>query len=204
MSISVTKTRSRPSNEELDIRRRLRDDFQHYASRCLQIRTKTGGVVPFTLNRAQRFIHDRLEAQRAELGYVRALILKGRQQGCSTYIGGRYFHRVTHSFGTRAFILTHDEQATNNLFEMVQRFHDHCPEVVRPQTGSANAKELIFSALDSGYKIGTAGTKGVGRSSTIQFFHGSEVAFWPHAETHAAGILQAVPEAPGTDHQAMP
>jgi hypothetical protein len=39
----------------------------------------------------------------------------------------------------------------------------------------------------------------VGRSSTIQLFHGSEVAFWPHAEAHAAGVLQAVPDAPGTE-----
>lgn len=38
-----------------------------------------------------------------------------------------------------------------------------------------------------------------GRSSTIQLFFGSEVAFWPHAETHAAGVLQAVPDVPGTE-----
>src|SRR4029453_12828320 len=56
-----------------------------------------------------------------------------------------------------------------------------------------------FSVLDSGYKVGTAGTKGVGRSSTIQFFHASECAFWPFAETHEAGVMQAVPDAPGTE-----
>ena len=33
------------------------------------------------------------------------LALKGRQQGCSTYAEGRLYHRVTHSFGARAFIL---------------------------------------------------------------------------------------------------
>jgi hypothetical protein len=82
---------------------------------------------------------------------------------------------------------------------MVNRYHEHCPVFVRPETGAANAKELFFSALDSGYKVGTAGSKGVGRSSTIQLFHGSEVAFWPHAEAHAAGVLQAVPDADGTE-----
>jgi hypothetical protein len=30
-------------------------------------------------------------------------------------------------------------------------------------------------------------------------FHGSEVGFWPHAETHAAGVLQAVPDEDGTE-----
>ena len=88
---------------------------------------------------------------------------------------------MTHSFGSRAFILTHEQAATDNLFEMVERFHHHCPDVVKPSTGAANAKELYFDGLESGYRVGTASTKATGRSSTIQFFHGSEVAFWPHA-----------------------
>lgn len=187
------------NDDERAIRQRLKDDFGHYASRCLRIRTKRGAIEPFALNRAQRFIHDRLEAQKRESGRVRALILKGRQQGCSTYVGARYYHRVTHGRGQRVFILTHEDAATQNLFEMVSRFHDHCPELVKPQTGAASAKELSFEALDSGYKVGTAGTKGTGRSSTIQLFHGSEVAFWPHADTHASGVLQAIPSEPGTE-----
>jgi len=127
------------------------------------------------------------------------LILKGRQQGCSTYVGGRFYQRSTHGKGLRTFILTHEDPATQNLFEMVNRYHEHCPSLVKPSTGAANAKELNFDVLDSGYKVGTAGTKGVGRSSTLQLFHGSEVAFWPHAETHAAGVLQAIADAPGTE-----
>ena len=187
------------NERERAIRQRLKNDYAHYASRCLKIRTKTGSVEPLIFNRAQAYIHQRLESQKAATGKVRALILKGRQQGVSTYVGGRYYHRCTHTMGARVFILTHEDAATQNLFEMVERYHDHCPDIVKPTTGAANAKELNFDRLDSGYKVGTAGTKGVGRSSTIQLFHGSEVAFWPHAETHAAGILQAIPDAPGTE-----
>jgi len=182
-----------------EIRLKLRDNLDHYAPNCLKIRTKAGDIQPLAFNRAQRHIHSELEAQRAKIGRVRALILKGRQQGCSTYVGGRFYHRATHSKGLRAFILTHEDAATQNLFEMVNRFHEHCPDPVKPSTGAANAKELSFDLLDSGYKVGTAGAKGVGRSSTIQLFHGSEVGFWPHAETHAAGVLQAVPDEPGTE-----
>jgi hypothetical protein len=114
-------------------------------------------------------------------------------------VGARYYHATTWAHGRRTFILTHEDQATQNLFEMVNRYHEHCPAAVKPSTSAANAKELFFDKLDGGYKVGTAGTKGVGRSSTIQLFHGSEVAFWPHAETHAAGVLQAVPDAEGTE-----
>jgi hypothetical protein len=176
---------------------RMLDDFQFYAQYCLTIRPKAGGPVNLLLNKAQLYIHERLEAQLKETGKVRALILKGRQQGCSTYVEGRYYWRVTNSEGVRAYILTHEQEATNNLFEMVERYNRNCPAA--PETGAANAKELSFPALDSGYRVGTAGTRGVGRSGTVQLFHGSEVAFWPHAETHAAGVIQSVPNEPGTE-----
>ena len=174
-------------------------DFPHYAKKCLKIRTKSGAIVPFELNAAQQYIHSRVEEQRAAIGKVRAIILKGRQQGCSTYVEGRFYWRVTHTRGVRAFILTHEEEASNNLFELANRYHENCPKLVKPSTSAANAKELHFDKLDSGYKVGTAGNKAVGRSSTVQFFHGSECGFWPNAQQHAAGIIQAIPDEPGTE-----
>lgn len=117
----------------------------------------------------------------------------------STYIGGRFYHVTSQNKGGRAFILTHKQEATDNLFEMTERFHKLSPEEVRPVTGKSNAKELTFPFLDSGYKVGTAGSKGVGRSETVQFFHWSEVAFCEGADEHLSGILQAVPDMPGTE-----
>lgn len=190
---------SSSSKASIEKRRRLRDDLEFYARNCLKIRTKSGKVVPFLFNKAQRYIHERLEEQKARTGKVRALILKGRQQGCSTYIGARFYHRTSWTRGLRTFILTHEDQATQNLFEMVNRYHEHCPVFVKPSTGASNAKELYFDKLDSGYKVGTAGTKAVGRSSTIQMFHGSEAGFWPNADSHKAGVLQAIPDEPGTE-----
>lgn len=184
---------------EKRIRLRLRDDFGHYAPKCLRIRSKAGKIVPLELNQAQIYLHGRLEAQRQRTGKVRALVLKGRQQGISTYIGGRYYWRASHTKGVRVFILTHEQDATNNLFGMVERYHSHCPDLVRPVTGAANAKELSFEKLESGYAVGTAGAKATGRSQTVQLFHGSEVAFWPNAKTHFAGVVQAIPDLPGTE-----
>lgn len=187
------------SPKELEIRQRLKSDFEHYAAKCLKIRTKAGAIVQLELNAAQRYIHSKVEEQRARTGRVRAIILKGRQQGCSTYVEGRFYWRVTHTRGVRAFILTHEEEATNNLFELANRYHEGCPSPVKPSTSAANAKELHFDKLDSGYKVGTAGNKAVGRSSTVQFFHGSECGFWPNAQQHAAGIIQAIPDELGTE-----
>lgn len=184
---------------QLDKRQRLKDDFDFYARNCLSIRTKGKGLQPFRLNEAQQYIHNQLEKQIAETGKVRAILLKGRQQGASTYVEGRFIWRTTHEKGVRAFILTHDGESTNALFEMTERYYESLPSFVKPTTSAANAKELHFDKLDSGYKIGTAGNKAVGRGQTIQYFHGSEVAFWMNASEHTKGIMQAVPDADGTE-----
>lgn len=177
----------------------LDGDFSDYAAACLVIRTKDRGIQPFILNDVQRYIDNRLESQKAETGRVRAIILKGRQEGVSTLIEGRFIRDTTTIPGIRAFILTHEQDATENLFEMAERFYENLPPFIKPATGVSNAKELTFSGLDSGYRIGTAGNKAVGRSQTIQRFHGSEVAFWPNAEEHTKGVFQAVPNSPDTE-----
>jgi len=170
-----------------------------FAKNFLKIRTKSGRIEPFEFNRAQRYVHERLEEQKRVTGKVRALGLKGRQQGFSTYVQGRDFHIVSTMRGMKAFILTHEAEATKNLFEMTKRFNDELPPGLIPQPDTSSAKELKFSSLGSSYAVGTAGNKSVGRSQTIQIFHGSEVGYWPHAEEHAKGILQAVPNEPGTE-----
>jgi len=189
---------TRPAHDQrLENLRRLRTDFETYAARCLRIRTKTGKTVPLVLNQAQRYIHSRLEQQKAETGKVRALVLKGRQQGASTYIGARYYHRCAMRRGIYVYILTHEGDATNNLFGMVERYHRNNP--LKPSTGISNAKELVFDRLDSGYSVGTAGAAETGRSKTVQLFHGSEAAFWKNARSHFAGVVQTIPDLPDTE-----
>lgn len=183
---------------ELAKRLKLKNDFPYYAKNCLKIRGKEN-IQMLELNKAQLYIHEILEKQRAETGKVRAIVLKGRQQGASTYIEARFMWRATHLKGIRAFILTHEDSASQTLFEMAKRYYDNLPEPIKPNISASNSKELLFDKLDSGYKIGTAGNKSVGRSQTNQLFHGSEVAFWPNAAEHAKGILQTVPDSEGTE-----
>jgi hypothetical protein len=177
----------------------LREDFELYAPAALKVKNKAGEIVPFVLNRAQEHIHQAIEHQKATTGRVRAMILKGRQQGASTYIGGRFYWLTSGEFGKSTFILTHEQAATDNLFDMTKRFHDNCRADLKPQTAADNAKELWFNKLDSRYKVATAGAKATGRSATAQFFHGSEMAFWPNAADHMAGIGQTVPNEDGTE-----
>lgn len=178
---------------------RLRNDYLFYAPRVLRILDKAGAIVPLVSNRMQLFLHGEAERQKAETGRVRILALKGRQQGCSTGVEGRFYWKISGEFGKRAFILTHLAEATTNLFAMMRRFHELAPEQLKPSTRLFSATGIEFDRLKSQVSVSTAGSEGTGRSATVQYFHGSEVAHWKNAEEHMAGIGQTVPNLPGTE-----
>lgn len=146
-------------------------DLCLFSEKLLKIRTKSGEIKPFIFNRSQLFLHNKLEEQLKEKGLVRAIILKGRQGGCSTYVQARYFHKVSTQRGKKAFILTHEAEATKGLFEMTKRYYDLMEPGILPEPDTSSAKNLNFKALNSGYGVGTAGNKAVGRSQTIQLMH---------------------------------
>lgn len=178
----------------------LRHNLEHYCAQFVFIQDKDGKVHPFKWNRAQRRLHEALERQRREKGWVRAIILKARQLGISTYVGARFYHRTSLWLGRHTFILTHEDKATQQLFGMVKRIHDNMDPDLKPATEAANANELKFAEYDGGYRVGTArNQQGTGRSMTLHNVHGSEGAFWPMAKSHRAGLMQAVPGAPDTE-----
>lgn len=178
--------------------RKLRDDFEYYAPRVLRIKTKAGAIVPLQLNREQLFIHERLEKQRQETGKVRAIIVKARQRGVSTYIAGRFYQKTSTHRGRGAFVLSHRDDTTQALFDMVERYYDN-DAVIHPHADRSNTKEMRFDRMDSNFRVGTAGGKAVGHGFTLQLFHGSEVAYWANPEGHMEGIGQAIPNEPGTE-----
>ena len=175
------------------------DVLETYAGDALVIRPKAGGDRLLRFNEVQRVLDVELDNMRNEKGWVRALILKARQVGISTYCAARIYHRVTRSPGTRAVMMTHRDDATTNIFGMVKRFADNDPNA--PKISRSNKNELMFGDIDSGIVVGTAGAAnaGGGRSFTYQYAHLSEVALWQNAQEHALGILEAVPEMEGTE-----
>jgi hypothetical protein len=165
----------------------------------LRIRPKAGGLVPFVLNAAQLELHRRLEAQKTRTGKVRAVILKARQLGCSTYVAGRLLRQTLANHGWQTGIIAHERPASKNLFDLVKRFHENLPDEHRPALGTSNAEALAFDKLDSGYSVSVATMDGSGRSSTLQLLHASEVAYWPSLQEQLSGLVQTIPDVPGTE-----
>lgn len=182
------------------IHQRLNDDLDFFLEHGnVVIQDKRGELIPFRLNVAQRYIHDKLEEQRRRYGWVRALLLKGRQQGGSTYIEARFFHKIVRAVVPRAFILSHESKTTDNLFAMVRRFYENMTAALRPALGADNPREMGFPGLDARYAAGTAGNEQAGRGTTSQLVHGSEAAYWKMAYAISDGLLQSVALLPGTE-----
>ena len=177
----------------------LKDNLEFFGSTCLKIRDKMGMNVPFVLNRAQQYVHKRLENQVKRIGKVRALILKGRQQGMSTYTAARFYHKSIMNCGTTSFILSHQAKTTDPLFSMVKRFQEYLPVEIKPILDSCNKNQLKFAGLSSEYTVGTAGNEDLGRGFTIRLLHGSEAAWYDKTDELETGLFQAVPELPGTE-----
>ena len=186
-----------------------------YIENCLKIKTKSGTVVPFRLNDAQRKLYAVAKRQQDAGKPVRLIILKARQLGFSTLTEGLIFHACATRKNVNALIVAHREDATANLFRMSKLFYDELPAPVKPMLRASNAQELVFEnpsklrserearpGLRSRIRCATAGGRGIGRSDTLQCVHLSEYAFWPDGAdgkaSTLAGILQAVPSLPGT------
>lgn len=153
------------------------------------------------MNEAQRRLHEVVERQYAAEGRVRVIILKARQMGLSTYVGGRMFSRVSQRNAKKAMVATHHADSTKALFDMTKRFQEHCPELLRPQSKYSNRRELVFGALDSAYAVATAGSDGIGRGETFTHAHISELAFWPPSSAAANfnGLMQSIPSSDDTE-----
>jgi hypothetical protein len=183
-----------------EVRRRLYDDFTYYAKHALKIRTKEGTIAPLILNEAQQIFMKTVIDQLQSTGKVRVVVLKGRQQGLSTIIEGILYWWVSQRKAVKAIVVTHQGESTKALFDLTKRYHEHCPEILKPHTKYSSRKELAFDLLDSSYMVATAGGEGIGRGETIQLAHMSEAAFYPPATAreNINGLLQAIPNAKGS------
>lgn len=176
------------------------DDYELHARDCLKIKDhNTSKIVPLIFNNGQRILHNIVEKQKAEQGYVRALLDKARRFGGSTYIEGRFYSKSSLNFNQHTFIIAHEDKATSTLFRMSKLMHQKNP--IAPATLSSNAKELRFDTEDgrgmkSEYALATAKNVDAGRSQGINFLHASEEALWRDAATVLLGLIQCVPDPP--------
>jgi hypothetical protein len=176
-------------------------DFASFAQDQIKILPKdpTKGFVPFEFNAAQKIINDQIEKQLKETGRVRAIVLKARQMGISTYTTARVFWKSYFNANNKSVVMAHDAATSDALFNMSRSTIDRMSDEFRPELIKSNAKEIQFEHNNSGYRLYTAGSPEAGRGTTPTVAHLSEVAFWLHDAKILAGLFQGISQAPGTE-----
>jgi len=176
-------------------------DFELFAKEQLKILPKDSskGFQSFEFNEAQRIVNEALEKQLKETGRVRAIILKARQMGLSTYTTGRVFWKSYFNAYNKSVVMAHDAATSDALFGMSRNIIYNMSDTFRPMLKKSNAKEIMFEHNDSGYRLYTAGAPEAGRGTTPTIAHLSEVAFWGHDEKILAGLFQGISQSEGTE-----
>lgn len=190
---------TRISPEEAKILRFMQESRSNhplYMERCLKVIDKSSNLIPFKPNFAQDIIHAKVQSQLNDYRLVRAMVLKARKQGASTYIGGRFYVKTRLWKHRRAVVMAHVQASSKDLFSMVQNFHKNDP--MQLQAERASAQEFKFSN-DSSYAVATAGSGETGRGATPSLAHLSEAAFYPNPEKTFAGFVNSIPMADNTE-----
>lgn len=164
----------------------------------LSIKDKDAKLAQLEPNWAQILFIREVERQYNAGRPIRIIILKGRQMGLSTVTEGLLFSWCFMFPGTNALVLSHDREKSEGIFEMAKLMWDTWPFKSLFTTSRASTKRLSWVETLSNFRVATAKGEHVGRGSTIQAVHGSEVAFWENAEELMPPLNEAVPMSPGS------
>lgn len=166
-------------------------DFEWYAPRVLKIQTKNNGVRPFRLRKVQLKFLQHLRDSFPD-GIIRSISLKPRQAGWSTLISGYNAHKVMTKFSYNGLVMADKLARTTAIHKIYTRYIDLMDESLKPMMAINNSEQVLFDnpdprlrkshpGLSSGFITETAQDPNAGKSSSRQWAHLSEYAFYPHA-----------------------
>ncbi|MGN1033794.1 MAG: hypothetical protein ACI4PU_09990, partial [Intestinibacter sp.] len=140
-------------------------------------------TMPFFFNEVQQEFLDTLnkaieDYNKGLITDISLLILKGRQQGFTTLVTAYQLACSILNKNFQGFTLADKIDNSETIFQNKAKFpHAQLPNILKPTEKFNNRKQFLFEKINSSWAVDTA-TKDVGRSRTVNFFHGSECAFW--------------------------
>jgi hypothetical protein len=202
--------------EQIDaVRQRLRDDTPYWAEKFGYIIDKRRKKVSLQATAGQAALDAALEEQRAAGKPMRALSLKARQVGISTWSQAKLIQRATQREHYDTVTVAHDRTTGRNLFRMGRTIYENLPEDpelgIKPPIGQhSRGQSLHFGDSSIGswgkgdafpnstYLVDTAKEFSAGRGSTYAAMHLSEVAFWDRIGEKLMALQNAIPDEPET------
>ena len=165
----------------------LREEVIKYPEKLIEmvfvVVDKDKKTMPFFLNPVQKKFIDILNKAIEDydndlIPSISILILKGRQQGFTTLVTAYQLAKSITNKNFEGFTLADESSNSEAIFENKAKFpYSQLPDVLKPTEKFNNRRQFLFEKINSSWAVDTA-TKNVGRSRTVNFFHGSECAFW--------------------------
>ena len=155
---------------------------------------KNQKTMPFFLNDVQHEFMDTLnkaiqDFKEGAITDISLLVLKGRQQGFTTLVTAYQLACSILNKNFQGYTLADKSDNSEAIFQNKAKFpYSQLPEALKPTEKYNNRKQLLFEKINSSWAVDTA-TKDVGRSRTVNFFHGSECAFWKDGISPIQGAL---------------
>ena len=155
---------------------------------------KNQKTMPFFLNEVQHDFIDALNKAKEDfeagiITDISILVLKGRQQGFTTLVTAYQLSCSILNRNFQGYTLADKSDNAEAIFQNKAKFpYGQLPELMKPTEKFNNRKQLLFEKINSSWAVDTA-TKDVGRSRTVNFFHGSECAFWKDGIAPIQGAL---------------
>lgn len=176
--------------------KRLQEDDELYEVACLKIRDKDGRLIPLKRNAAQRLVAERIRRQMEETRRVRAIILKARQEGVSTWTAAHFFQDLNLEAGVKALVVADEIPRAEAIFSIYERFHDNLPTELQPTIAGRSSRRSLRYEHDSEIAVRPASDENAGRAQTLHKFHASEIAFWPESTQRGIWVsaMSAVPD----------
>src|SRR5882762_89336 len=171
----------------------------------LPIRDKlTQRLIPFAFNPSQRKVHIALAKQHSANRAMRAVVLKARRQGISTYTDALLAVHAAGKSGVNSLIVTHDFKSSKELYKTPKTLVSEALPNQKTLKSVLNLSAMTQHKItfphkegDSYLSIATAGNVEGGRGMSLTDLHCSEAAFYPGQGTFAA-LLPTVPRAEDT------
>lgn len=169
--------------ENPDLLAEIQDHPEYLIEMVFVIVDKNKQTVPFFLNEVQKDLANRIKRAKDDFDQgkrlqIYLLILKSRQQGFTAFITAYQTACTIINRNFEGFTAADEDGNTQAIFQNKAKFfYDRLPDILKPSEKFNNRKQLLFDKLNSSWEIKTA-SKNMGRSRTINFFHGSECAFW--------------------------
>lgn len=174
-------------------------DFDYYSRSYCHIIDFEKRLVRFRPNFAQKIVLDIWAEMEQKRWAIMMLQLKARQLGVSTLTELAVMHRLQFWPEVDAVVASSTPEKSTKMAKMIRTGWDHMPWWLMPRaTRVSDGLPVEFRESHASLDV-SAGNKfsGVGRGSTPNCFHGSELCEWPNPEEDIdASLLNAVHETP--------